>query len=331
MAPRSAPAIAVVIVNANAGDLLARTLAAVARQTVAPRRTIVVDNLSTDGSTDRAAAELPDVEIIRPGRNLGFAAGNNVAVRAAEDCEWIALLNPDAFPEPTWLEELLRAADANRTYSFFASRLLRATNPDQVDSTGDVYHAYGVAWARDWLRPAVEAERPSEEVFSARGAAALYRRDAFLRVGGFDESFFCFLEDVDLSFRLRLAGERCLYVPEAVVYHVGSATTGYQSSFAVYHYERNLVWTWVKNMPPPLLWVYLPSHLVVNVLTSLAAAKRRQARLVLAAKRDAVRGLPRILRERRRIQAGRRVRSVDLRRTMATGWRSLFAAARGRL
>ena len=319
------------IVNANAGEHLERALAAVFRQTIPPRRTIVVDNLSSDGSTDRAAATFPGVEVIRPGRNLGFAAGNNVAVRAAGDCEWIALLNPDAFPEPDWLENLLHAADENVAYSFFASRLLRATDPEQVDSTGDVYHAYGIAWARDWLRPADEARRPSEEVFSARGAAAFYRRDAFLRVGGFDESLFCFLEDVDLAFRLRLAGEHCLYVPEALVYHVGSATTGYQSSFAVYHYERNLVWTWLKNMPAPLLALYLPSHLVVNVLTSLAAVKRRQTRLVLAAKRDATRGLPRVLRARRGIQARRRVRSLELRRTMATGWRSLIAASRGRL
>ncbi len=101
---------------------------------------------------------------------------------------------------------------------------------------------------------------PEREVFSACAAAALYRRDVFEALGGLDEDFFCYMEDVDLGFRLRLAGWGCTYVPTAVVHHVGSATSGRRSHFTTYHGHRNLVWVFFKNMPGALLWLYLPQH-----------------------------------------------------------------------
>lgn len=311
--------IAVVIVNANAGELLDRTLAALACQTLRPQRILVVDNASSDGSADGIEERYPGVEVLRLRENVGFAAGNNIGVRAASDCEWIALLNPDAFPEPRWLETLMRTARGRKGYSFFASRLVKVAPPDELDGTGDVYHVSGMAWRRDHGRVAAGATLASDEVFSPCAAAALYRREAFLAVGGFDESFFCYFEDSDLAFRLRLAGHRCLYVPEAVVHHVGSATTGGKSDFTVYHSCRNLVWTYVKNMPSPLFWAYLPQHLLVNVLNVVWFSITGQTRAVLTAKRDAVRALPLVLRERRAVQATRQVGAFDLRRQMAKG------------
>jgi GT2 family glycosyltransferase len=157
-------------------------------------------------------------------------------------------------------------------------------------------------------------------VFAPCAAAALYRRDALVKVGGFDESYFAYLEDVDLGFRLRLAGYRCLYVPDAVVRHVGSATTGGQrSDFSVYHGHRNLVWTYFKNMPWPLFWLYLPQHILLNFVSIVYFALRGQGRVILRAKWDALKGLPRILKERRRIQKSRRVSSSELRRVMTKG------------
>jgi GT2 family glycosyltransferase len=312
--------VGVVIVNYNAGRFLGRCLSALAGQTRAPDRVIVVDNASSDGSAEGLEQTFPAVEVIRLDNNVGFAAANNTGVRAVADCEWVALLNPDAFPQPDWLERLVDAVRTEPGYTFFASRLLLADEPEKVDGTGDVYHVSGLAFRRDHGRPATKAARPQEEVFAPCAAAALYRRDAFLEVGGFDERYFAYLEDLDLAFRLRLAGHRCLYVPRSVALHHGSAIAGRTSDFTIYHSQRNLVWTYLKNMPSPLVWLYLPQHVLVNVAALVAYSLLGQPRTIVRAKRDAVRELPRVLAERRRLQRGRTVSGRELRRLMGKGF-----------
>jgi GT2 family glycosyltransferase len=331
--------VAVVVVNWNSGELLDRCLRALAGQTVRPARTIVVDNGSTDGSADALEQRFPEVEVLRLGENAGFARANNLAVARADGCEWVALLNPDAFPEPPWLEKLLDAAAAQPEYTFFASRLVDGVQRSILDGTGDLYHVSGWAWQRGHGQKVGRADDPSapDEVFSPCAAAALYRRDAFQEVGGFDESYFCYFEDIDLAFRLRLAGHRCLYVPEAVALHLGAATAGRESDFAVYHAHRNLVWTYVKDMPRGLLFLYLPQHLFVNALTLVWFSLRGHPRAIVRAKLDAVRGLPRVMAARRQVQARQRVASGEVRSAMARGvsgyvsaWRLARAAESGR-
>lgn len=322
---------AVVIVNANGGEHLTKTLECLGRQTVAPGRVIVVDNASADGSMDGIEQRFPWVESIRLDENAGFAAANNLAVRHADDCEWIALLNPDAYAEPRWLEELLAAAARRREFTFFGSHLVRATAPDELDGTGDVLHVSGMAWRRDHGLAANAVDRGEEEIFSPCAAAALYRRDVFLAAEGFDEHFFCYYEDSDLSFRLRLAGERCLYVPTAVVHHVGSATTGRMSDFTIYHSYRNQTWVYVKNMPLPLLLAYFWQHVLVGGLVFGAFLLRGQGRVILRAKRDAIRQLPRVLRQRRRIQRDRLLGTRDVRRLLARGVDGYALTFAGRL
>lgn len=321
--------IAVVIVNHDAGTLLEEALTALDRQTLPPRRVIVVDNASSDGSADGLEERHAYVEVVRVPENRGFAAANNIGVRVADGCDWVALLNPDAFPEPGWLEALARAACENTEFEFFASRLLDAASPTRLDGTGDLYHASGFAWRRDHGCKAEDVAPRVEEVFSACAAAALYRRDAFLDVGGFDVSYFCYYEDSDLSFRLRLAGHRCLYVPDAVVHHVGSAITGRESDFALYHSYRNLLWTYAKNMPSPLVWRYLPHCLLMNGLILAGYAARGRGRVVARAQRDALRGLPRVLATRRVIQSTCAVPASELRRVLSVG-SSGYAGAFGR-
>ena len=309
---------AVVIVNANSGHLLRQALTALQEQSRRPDKTVVVDNASIDGSAENLEQVFRDVEFIRLDENVGFAAANNVAIGKSANVDWVALLNPDAFPEPRWLEELLHAAAQQPEYSFFASRIVMASDPDALDAAGDALHVSGVAWQRGHGEPASSALFPCE-VFSASAAAALYRRDALVDVGGFDNRFFCYYEDTDLGFRLRLAGHRCWYVPGAVVRHVGSATALRESDFMLYHTHRNLVWTYAKNMPAALAWLYLPQHVLVNLLTVIAFALRRRFRVALRAKVDAVRGLPVILRERRTVQRTRVASTGELRAVMARG------------
>jgi GT2 family glycosyltransferase len=316
---RDEPSVAVVVINFNGGEIVERCLEALARQSRPPDRTIVVDNASDDGSRDRIAARFPDVELIRLDHNAGFAGANNVGVRAAEGCDWVALVNPDAFPEPTWLGRLLAEAVARPQYSFFGSLLLRADDPEEVDGTGDAYHVGGMAWRRDNGRRLVEAHLEAGEIFSPCAAAALYRREAFLRVGGFDEALFAYYEDSDLAFRLRLLGERCFYVPDAVVHHLGFSTAGEESPFTVYYSQRNLVWVWLKNMPASLLLAYLPQHLLVNLLNVGWYTARGQAGSVLRSKVDALRGLPEVMRRRRELQRRRVVSARELRARMEKG------------
>jgi GT2 family glycosyltransferase len=309
------PRVGIVIVNHNAGDYLPLAVECLLAQTTPPHRIVVVDNASTDGST----AQLhPSVELIVSHENLGFAAANNLGVAHCADCDYVALLNPDAFPKPSWLETLVRAAETHPEHAVFGSRLLMDADDRFLDGTGDCYHVSGVAFRRDGGARA-DVERPTGDTFSACAAAALYRRHAFLAVGGFDESFFCYYEDTDLAFRLRLAGHGCLFVSDAVARHMGSVTAGLHSEFTVYHSARNQTWTFVKDMPSALLWLYLPQHLLVSALMVARAVPLRCARAALRGKRDAVRGLPRVLGERRRIQAGRRVEPGVLRRSMSRG------------
>lgn len=324
--PASAPAdqidttVAVIVVNFNGGKLLGRCLDSLDAQTLRPQRMILVDNASTDNSLAGLPERHSALEIVRLEANLGFAAANNLAVRLARDTAWVALLNSDAFPDPRWLESLLAAAVRHPEAACFGSRILQAGDPSRFDGVGELYHVSGSHWRAATDKPAAGQFLASQEMFWACAAAALYRRDAFLKAGGFDESYFCYVEDVDLAFRLQLAGYSCRYVPEAVVEHVGSASAGRYSDFQVYHGQRNLVWTWFKNMPGPLLWWYLPQHLAWNLAACARYVVRRQGRVIWKSKIDALRGLPTIWRKRRQIQSRRQVSVWSLRRKMARGW-----------
>jgi GT2 family glycosyltransferase len=309
--------VAVLVVNWNGGDLLARCLSSLNHQTRRADHIVVVDNASTDDSLRRAAPLLEGVQLIRLHDNVGFAQANNIAARAAAGFELFATLNPDAVAESGWLEALVGAAEREPTAAAFASQIRLAASPEYLDGAGDSYHASGRAWRnghrvswQEW--PAVDTE-----VFAPCAAAALYRREAFNKVGGFDDQYFCYFEDVDLGFRLRLGGYRCLYVHTAVVHHVSSGLTGYRSDFAVYHGERNAVWTFFKDMPAPLFWLYLPQHVALNLAALVYYPFRGQGRTVFKAKFDALRNLRAIWQCRQRVQRARSVDAGTIRRVLS--------------
>lgn len=306
MAASLSPHICIVIVNWNSWQLLDQCLHALARQTRQDFKVAVVDNASTRPVPETLLERHAGIEFIWSDRNLGFAAANNLVIRNEPDVEWIALLNPDAFPEPDWLARLMEATQQHPGYAAFGSRQLIAGSEHLLDGDGDAYHISGLVWREGHGKAAASANREVREIFSPCAAAALYRRNALMEVGGFDEDFFCYIEDVDLGFRLRLLGYRCLQVPGAAVHHVGSATTGgKQSDFAVYHGHRNLVWCYVKNMPPALFWLLLPLHLAMNLAVIVMYILRGQPRIILKAKRDALHGLPSMWKKRKHIQSGR--------------------------
>ena len=296
--------VTLIIVNFNGGELLARCIGHVRAQTVLPDRVFVVDNASVDGSIE-SLEPWERLTVLRMGSNLGFAAGNNRAI-AACSTEYIALLNPDAFPAPDWIERLLDAASAWPLAASFGSRQLSHDNPGLLDGVGDCYHMSGLAWREAHGFPQTSMHLVPREIFAPCAAAALYRRNAVAGAGGFDETFFCYFEDVDLGFRLRLAGHAARYVPDAVVEHIGGASTGGErSDFAMFHGHRNLVWTFVKNVPGPLLIGLLPLHLLMNVAVVLLMAFQGHAGTAMRSKWQAMLGLPAAWRARRAVQHAR--------------------------
>jgi len=138
-----------------------------------------------------------------------------------------------------------------------------ALEPEKFDGLGDEYHAFGVAWRAGFGKPVEPIT--SREAFAPCGAGAFYDRHVFQKLGGFDESFFCYHEDVDLAFRMRLAGYRCVQSAETIIDHVSSAISGRASEFAVYHGTRNRIWTFFNNMPWPLLLLLTLPHLMSNL------------------------------------------------------------------
>ncbi len=310
--------ITVIIVSYNSWGVLARCLACLARQTYTDFSITVVDNASPQPAPPELLAAYPSVLLVPSPTNLGFAAANNLAVdQHTGASDWIALLNPDAFPEPDWLAQLMQATDHHPECSVFASRQLCASNPHILDGDGDIYYTSGRVKRVGHGKPVPTIPLPTiAPVFGPCAAAALYRRSAYVAVGGLDEDFFCYLEDVDLSFRLQLAGYSCLLVRSAVVHHLGaSSTSGPHSDFAVYHGHRNLVWVFVKNMPAPLLWLLLPLHIGLNMLSVLLYIRRPG--VIWRAKIDAIKGLPRMLGKRRHVQSGRRA-------SLGNVWRALY-------
>lgn len=299
-----ATSVTVIIVNWNSGLCLERCLIQLLVQTYAPEVIQVIDNASSDCS-NTIANRFEGVRLRDAGANLGFAVANNLALSECST-EFVVLLNPDAFPSIDWLEHLVAAAKANPDIAAFGSRQLCQGSSEVLDGIGDSYHMSGLVWRERHGAQQQAGDLVSQEIFSPCAAAALYRRQALVDVGGFDDDYFCYIEDVDLGFRLRLAGHKAMYVPDAVVHHVGSATTGGQrSDFSVYHGHRNLVWTFVKNMPGALFWLLLPLHLLMNLATVGVFIARGQGGVILRAKRDAIKGLPQMWAKRQQIQARR--------------------------
>jgi GT2 family glycosyltransferase len=301
------PYFSVVILCWNSNQTIAACLEALDSQIMKDFEVLLVDNGSSKPISSDLVGKFPRliIKLYTLGHNAGFAGGNNYA--AARACgSYLILLNADAFPTPDWLERI-QAGIEKFPGCFFASRLVMANHPERLDGAGDVYHVSGLAWRNSFNTLISKVNDREGEVFSACAAASAYPLDAFKRVNGFDEDYFSYIEDVDLGFRLRLLGYKCIYLPTASVYHVGSASTARRSDLAVYYGQRNLVWTFFKDMPGMYVWLLAPLHILTNLLQVALAILRHQGRITWKAKVDAVRGLSKVWQKRRQIQGTRTV------------------------
>ncbi len=211
---------------------------------------LVVDNGSSDGSVDFIRQHYPEVHLVVFPRNRGFASAVNTGIQWAHT-PYIALLNADTIPLPEWLGRLVEVLKIAPDIACVASKMLNMVDPARIDDAGDTFSWYGSARKRGHGELASRYSR-SEEVFSACAGAALYRKAVLEEVGGFDEAFRSYLEDIDLGFRIRLRGYRCLYAPQAQVLHQGHGSMLARSHY-VYLMTRNRLAILTKDMPFSLL------------------------------------------------------------------------------
>jgi len=296
------PQVSVVILNWNGSQLLPACLSALDAQTFRDFEVIVVDNGSSDGSPEWLTAQYPAVRLIQNTTNLGFATANNQGMRAAQ-APLIMLLNNDAYLAPDCLQNLFEAADRATWAGMFACKILQHDTSDRMDSAGIEVDRAGLAWNRGW-GDLTSQHTQSREVFGPSAAAALYRRTMLDQIGLLDDDFFIYYEDVDLAWRAQWVGLRCLYVPEAVVEHVHSATTRRGSPFKRRLLSRNKWWAIAKNYPFSQLWLYVPVMLLIDLVALVMSLIGERNLSALQGRWQAVRGWRRF-RHKRLDSAGR--------------------------
>jgi GT2 family glycosyltransferase len=295
--------VSLVILNWNGRHFLSECLEGLRDQRYRSFEIIVVDNGSDDGSVDFITRCYPEASVISLSRNLGFAAANNLAIKTVKS-KYVALLNNDAVPGHLWLEKLIDAMERHPEAGFAASKMVFEKDRETIDRAGDAYTTAGAALLRG-RGESVDNFDNEEWVFGACAGASLYRTEMLRDIGLFDEDFFLLYEDVDLSFRAQLKGYKCLYIPEALVYHKGSSSIVHDSSLSVYYGHRNLEWVYVQNMPSRLLLRTIFLHIFYDIAALSYFVISGRGKDFFRAKKDALRGLKRALIKRQRIQSGK--------------------------
>jgi GT2 family glycosyltransferase len=289
----SRPACSVVIPTYNGQHLLATCLASVARHRPrdTPVEVIVADDGSTDGTAEWILDAHPEVQVVRLARNLGFCGAANAGIAAARG-EFIQLLNNDTEVTPGWIEAGLEPF-SDPAVGSVAPLVLVRSDPSRVDSAGDGYALVGWPSKRGHGQPATRWEhRRPDTVFGASGSSAFYRASALARVGAYDPTFGSFYEDVDLAFRLRWAGYRCVFTPRCRVLHEVSASYDHGRPELQRRMSRNaeiLFWT---SLPAPWLLAAAGPHLAFTLAQAAWRLARGRLRPFLQGKLDALKALP---------------------------------------
>lgn len=314
------------IPNLNGMAFIGDCLRSLEHQDFKDFEVVIVDNGSTDGSVKLVRNEFPWLgKMIENPTNMGFAKACNQGIEASEGT-YVALLNNDTEAHSGWLAELVKAADEHPDIGMFASKTLFFDNRNVIDTAGHLIYPDGLNRGRGRLEVDRGQYDDKLDVFSPSGCAALYRKRLFDEVGLFDEHHFAYGDDIDIGFRARLAGWKCVFVPRSVVYHRYSMTTGEYSPLKVFLVERNRIW---------IAWKYFPvKHLILSpfysclrycyqaygALVGKGAAGKFTSQYsawglitnVLKAYWGALRGLPRVWGERKRVMMLRKVSNQEI-------------------
>lgn len=307
----------VVIPNWNGADRLRPCLDSLKNQSQ-PHRVVVVDNGSVDNSVELIEKGYPDTILIKHRKNKGFAGGVNPGLRLAlkDGAKYAALLNNDAVADKDWLKQLVGLLDKNSGAGIATSKICDAEKT-HLDSTGDLYTVWGLPFPRGRGERYTDKYDADTRVFGASGGASLYRSKMLREIGLFDEDFFAYYEDVDISFRAQLAGWKIGYVPKAVVYHEIGATSSTIRGFTTYQTLKNLPWLMWKNVPWRLMWRVWPRFSLAYWGMIFSALRRGQLGPVFKGLLVTTVLMPKKLVQRHKIQSNRKV-SIDYIESMIT-------------
>lgn len=300
--PGAGPGMTVVIVTHNSGGQVEPALRALEPQLAGGDELVVVDNASSDDTASLVRRVAPRARVLEQGRNLGFAGAANAGAAAART-PLLFLLNPDAVPAPGCLDALRSAAADEPGWAAWQP-LVTLPGGVAINTSGGVVHFLGLSWAGACGEPVAQAPPAPVEVGFASGAALVVRRESWERLGGFDERFFMYCEDLDLSLRLRLAGHGVGVVPGARVEHDYEFGKGARKWLLL---ERNRWWSLLSSYPAPLLALLAPALLASELALLAVALQGGWLPSKLRAQAAVARELPAILRRRRQVQATRAV------------------------
>ena len=223
-------------------------LQSLANQTCSEFQILVVDNASSDGSIEYMRENYPDIELISLNQNYGFSAAVNVGIRHSTT-PYVLLLNNDTTVAPEFVDEMIKAIEKSPKIFSVSSKMIQMYHPGLIDSAGDMYTLLGWGYCRGGGL-SISNHHTDDIIFSACAGAAIYRRDIFSEIGFFDENHFAYLEDIDVGYRAKIYGYQNTYCSSAIVYHVGSGTSGSKyNTFKVKLSARNSIWLNYKNMP----------------------------------------------------------------------------------
>ncbi|MGB3715633.1 MAG: glycosyltransferase family 2 protein [Candidatus Promineifilaceae bacterium] len=302
-----APVVSIIIPNWNGRHHLEACLSSLRNQTFTDFEVILVDNYSSDGSQEFVLESFPDVRLVELESNRGFTGGCNAGFEAALGA-FIVLLNNDTEADSNWLSSLVDAFGRNAEAGVLASRIMLFDRRDHFHSAGDCYGIDGIPGNRGVWQKDLDQYGEEEEVFSACGAAAAYRRTLIDEIGFLDDDFYFSCEDVDMGWRAHLAGWKVIYVPSAVIFHKLKATGG--SVTGSYYDGRNFLYLIWKNYPWPLLRRHLIPIIRAQLRITWEALKSwrgEAARARLRGQFAGLTGVIRMLPKRRRIQAIRQL------------------------
>ncbi|WP_054023368.1 glycosyltransferase family 2 protein [Bacillus sp. FJAT-28004] len=267
----------IIIPNYNGLEYLANCLSALSKEVdVSLDEVIIVDNSSTDNSVRFIESTYPFIKLIVLDKNYGFSSAVNEGIRAANS-DYIILLNNDTEVCDGWLNSLIDSIENNPGVFSVSSKMIQCNNKQFIDDAGDGLTLIGWAYKRGDGKPVSQFTK-QEQVFSACAGAAIYRKSMLDQIGYFDETFFAYLEDVDIGYRAKIYGFVNLFCPEAKVYHIGSATSGGGekgiNSFKVRLSARNNIYLFYKNMPYIQLILNFP-FLLIGIIWKNVSYHRR--------------------------------------------------------
>lgn len=295
----SNPFVSVIVVNYNGKKFLSDCFNSLFLQVYRPFEVIMVDNNSNDGSVEYVQQNFPEIKVFSQSGNLGFAGGTNAGIRGAHG-DFILTLNNDTIVSTDFITELVKPMISDPSVGMCASRMIF---PDgRINSAAICISRSGAAWDRGMGEPDQGQYDDVEEVFGPCAGAALYRHSMLDAIGLFDEDFFMYMEDVDLAFRARLSGWKCIYVPAARVIHFHGGSTAPGSDASVYFGNRNLLWYTVKNFPKRTLLICLPWIVGRNISVIPFYLLKGRGKAIIKAKVDSFKGLPGMIKKRQSIK-----------------------------